>query len=76
MDRPVRVNRLVLFVVLVLMVPIAGLKSLAYAILPDPSWVHGFYDGTDYDDVVPLITSEAGTVTLPAAQVHAELDCC
>ena len=31
------------------------LPSLAFASPPDPSWVAGFYDGADGDDVVSLI---------------------
>jgi hypothetical protein len=63
MDRSVKVSRLVVLVVLVLIGSIVGLTPLAYAAPPDPSWIWGIYDGVDYDDVVDLITSAAGTVT-------------
>ncbi|HET7343386.1 MAG TPA: hypothetical protein VFL90_18105 [Methylomirabilota bacterium] len=33
-----------------------SLRSLAYASPPDQSWIGGFYDDADYDDVVLLIT--------------------
>lgn len=61
--RESRVRRLFVFVVLVLLAPTAGLRSLAYATPSDPSWISGVYDGADYDDVVLLTTSEAGAVT-------------
>ena len=53
----VRVTAL-LFLVLVLLTPIA------YASPPDPSWIHGLYDGGDFDDVVVVVTSGAGIVEL------------
>ena len=40
----------------------AVLPGLAYATLPDPSWIRGIYDDADYDDVVTLVTSVAGDV--------------
>ena len=43
---------------------VAGLPSLAYASPPDPSWIRGVYDGDDYDDVIVLITTEPGSVTV------------
>jgi len=33
------------------------LQSLAYADPPDPTWIAGFWDDADFDDVVILITS-------------------
>lgn len=60
-----RASRSVL-VALILIAPIAGLTSLAFASPPDPSWIRGIYDGADYDDVVLLITSATGTAA-PAA---------
>jgi len=44
-------------VVLLLLLPLSGLTSLAYASPPDPSWIRGIYDGADCDDVVVLVTS-------------------
>src|SRR5262249_52814864 len=38
------------------------LTSLAYASPPDPSWIHGVYDGDDFDDVVGLLTGGSGAV--------------
>jgi hypothetical protein len=38
------------------------LTAMAYASPPDPSWISGFYDDADYDDVVILVTSAVGTV--------------
>jgi hypothetical protein len=36
------------------------LRVLAYANPPDPTWIAGFWDDADYDDVVILITSTFG----------------
>jgi len=36
---------------------LVALLPLAYASPPDPSWVAGFWDDADYDDVVILATS-------------------
>jgi len=55
--RPIAVGVIpLLFVVLALLAPIA------YASPPDPSWVHGVYDGGDFDDVVFVVTAVAGIV--------------
>ena len=69
MHRSMRVSRLLVLVALVLMGPTVALTPLAYASPLDPSWIHGFYDGADYDDVVSLITSQAGDVTPPRLPV-------
>jgi hypothetical protein len=39
-----------------------GLAPLAHASPPDQTWIGGVYDDADYDDVVLLVTSLAGTV--------------
>jgi hypothetical protein len=44
------------------------LPALAYATPPDPTWIGGFYDDNDYDDVVILLASEPSP--LPAAFVR------
>jgi len=36
---------------------LACLRTLAYADPPDPTWIAGFWDDADFDDVVILITS-------------------
>jgi hypothetical protein len=41
---------------------IFALRALAFSDPPDPSWIGGFWDDDDYDDVVTLITSTAGVV--------------
>jgi len=45
------------------------LLPLAQASPPDQTWIGGFYDDADYDDVVLLVTSIAGAVAAapPAA---------
>jgi hypothetical protein len=50
--------RFLLFAVVGLLV---SLQALAYASPPDQSWIGGLYDDADYDDVVILVTSTAGT---------------
>ena len=56
-------RRLLVVVALALLLPVCGLVPLANASPPDPSWIRGLYDGADYDDVVILIASVAGTST-------------
>ena len=41
------------------------LTPLAYANPPDPTWVFGFWDDDDFDDVVGLITSATALVQAP-----------
>jgi len=53
-------------VALLILATQAILPTLAHASPPDPSWIPGIYDGADYDDVVLLVSSGAGSVT-PAA---------
>jgi hypothetical protein len=45
------------FLPLLLLVPLVWLTPLAYASPPDQTWIGGFYDDADYDDVVLLATS-------------------
>ena len=47
------------FLVLLLLVPLVWLTPLAYASPPDQTWIGGFYDDADYDDVVLLAMSLA-----------------
>ena len=49
---------------LLLVVVIAGLASATYAKPPDPSWIDGYWDDHDFDDVVILLY---GTVALVQA---------
>ena len=50
------------------------LPGLAYASSPDPSWIGGIYDGSDYDDVVVLVTFATSGVSLaPVADLHLDL---
>ena len=60
---------------------IAGLASATYAKPPDPTWIAGFWDDHDFDDVVILLY---GTVALaqaltvhatPPASIVAFVDC-
>jgi len=47
------------FLALLLLVPLVWLTPLAYASPPDQTWIGGFYDDADYDDVVLLAMSLA-----------------
>jgi len=38
--------------VVVVLVAVVALPVLAHASAPDPSWIAGFWDNADYDDVV------------------------
>src|SRR5215475_15995075 len=43
------------------------LPLLAFASPPDPSWVAGFYDGADGDDIVSLVyETSAANQTVPS----------
>jgi len=47
------------FLTALLLLPLLGLTPLAYASPPDQTWLGGFYDDADYDDVVLLAMSLA-----------------
>ena len=57
MSRRAEMLRRVLTVLL--LVPLVWLTPLAYASPPDQTWIGGFYDDADYDDVVLLALSLA-----------------
>src|SRR5439155_24584338 len=40
-------------------------RTLAYADTPDPTWIEGFWEDDDYDDVVLYATSFRATETAP-----------
>src|SRR6266704_1444051 len=40
-------------------------RTLAYADPPDPTWIEGFWEDDDYDDVVFYTTSFSATETAP-----------
>jgi len=44
---------------LVMLVPLVSLTPLACASPPDQTWIGGFYDDADYDDVILLALSLA-----------------
>ena len=46
----------------VILLVLVALTPLAYATPPDPSWIRGLYDGADFDEVVVLLTGDAGIV--------------
>ncbi len=57
MKRPPAILRR--FSTLLLLVPLVCLTPLAHASPPDQTWIGGFYDDADYDDVVLLALSLA-----------------
>jgi len=52
---------------LILVASILTLTPLAYADPPDPTWVSGFWDDDDFDNVVGYVTSAAGWLPAPVA---------
>jgi hypothetical protein len=48
--------------VLLLLVCLVSLSPLAYASPPDPTWMDGFFDDLDFDDVVVSISWAAWAV--------------
>ena len=54
----------------VLLLAMLALVPLAYASPPDQTWIGGWYDDADYDDVVISITA---TVALVHAAPHVEV---
>ena len=54
----------------VLVASILTLMPLAYASPPDPTWIAGFWDDDDFDNVVDCITS---ATSLPQAPINSEL---
>ena len=46
----------------VLLLALLALVPLAYATPPDQSWLGGWYDDGDHDDVVVAVTSAVATV--------------
>ena len=49
----------------VLAVLIVGLTPIAYADPPDPTWLGGYWDDDDFDNVVAFIASAAAIVASP-----------
>jgi len=67
-------RRLLVAAALLLLLPLGGLASLAYASPPDPSWISGIYDGADFDDVVVMIMAEtAASADVLAADLRPAL---
>ena len=68
-------------VALLLVGIIATLAPATYADPPDPTWLGGFWDNADFDDVVILLDSTAAIVqpftvyAAPPCAVVAVLDC-
>ena len=63
-----------LAVPLLLVAVLVALTALAYASPPDPTYIGGFWDDRDYDDVVILATS-ANSITHVQAAYDLALVC-
>ena len=57
-------NALVLF----LIASILTLTPLANASPPDPTWLSGYFDGDDFDDVIEYVTSATGVAEGPVVR--------
>ena len=53
------------FLKLALIGVLVCLRTLVYADLPDPTWIGGFWEDDDYDDMVFQTTSFGTTETAP-----------
>ena len=49
----------------VLAVLVVGLTPIAYADPPDPTWLGGYWDDDDFDNVVAFIASAVAVVASP-----------
>jgi hypothetical protein len=49
----------------VLAILVVGLTPIAYADPPDPTWLGGYWDDDDFDNVVAFIASAAAVVASP-----------
>jgi len=54
---------------------LAGLVPLAHASPPDPTWIAGFWDDADFDDVVVAIVSAVVTASPTTLAVAAPEPC-
>jgi len=74
----VRFSRLL---ALLLILVVAGLVPAAYADPPDPTWLGGYWDDNDFDDVVILLDGTVAVVpaltldATPPRDVVAFVDC-
>jgi hypothetical protein len=64
-NRPMRTRLPMIVLTLVLLALMLSLTPLAYADPPDPTWISGFWDDGDSDDVVGYITSATGLLPDP-----------
>jgi hypothetical protein len=64
-----RPRRFAFWVALLTVALVVVLRPLAHAGPVDPTWIAGFYDGADFDDVVHLIVTCSG-VDAPGLALH------
>ena len=57
-------RRLSAFCSLALVALIVGLTPIAYADPPDPTWIGGYWDDDDFDNVVAFIASTCAVAAL------------
>jgi len=54
-----------------MLVALVALVPLAFASPPDQTWIGGFYDDADFDDVVLILTSAVGSLQCTVVpQIH------
>jgi len=71
---PSRCTRQAIATGLPILLSLILLPAIAFASPPDPSWVAGFYDGADGDDIVSLVYETSGA-TAPAPSHLGPLPC-
>jgi len=62
--------------VVLLLGALLSLPPLAHASPPDPTWIPGFYDDNDYDDVILLITGAVTAVDSHVADPIGRITVC
>lgn len=50
---------------------LVSLAALAHASPPDPDWLGGLWDNSDYDDIILLVTSGVGVADSDSTDDHA-----
>jgi hypothetical protein len=56
--------------VALVLVALAALPALAQASLPDPTWIPGIYDEADSDDLIALVSSNPGGITVAPTELR------
>jgi hypothetical protein len=66
-------ERFLPFTLVLVIAVLVALPALAYSDPPDPTWISGFWDDDDFDNVVEAVTNTLlGDGSGPAVGVHIE----